>query len=1030
MQTSKTILTPAATINPLVRMAVRNVLKGAMLTGAVAATYGTAQAQQGPPPTASNVADTTLQEVVVTGSRIKQPALESVSPVTSVSVEEIQQTGTARVEDILNQLPQVVGDMGSALANGATGAATVSLRGLGCQRTLVLVNGRRLMPGDPTEGGTSCADINQIPSALIEGVDVLTGGASAVYGADAVAGVVNFKMNDHFEGVRLDVGDGIYNHTQHDGGARADETAAGFIAPTGSTTDGQTSDFTAILGSNFDDGKGNATIYLGYRHTDPVLQGSRDHSACSLTSSGPARVCGGSGTTFPTRFSLPGGVSESVGPGGVLVPTSSLPAGGLFNYASLNYFQRPDDRYTGGAFAHYDLNDHAKVYMEFQFMDDRTYSQIAPSGAFTGSGLATTNGVPNGAWAINCSNPYLSTSEYAAFGCTGPAATNPNTVNVTFGRRNVEGGDRTDDLGHTSYRTVLGIKGDINDAWNYDTYFQNGITRFSEIYTNDVSKLNMSNALQAVTNSAGKVVCAANLTGNNAPGCVPWNIFQPGGVTPAALAYISVPGEDKGYTQELVWEADVTGDLGKYGVKLPMANSGLGLSFGADWRQEKAQLQPDYEFISNDLAGQGSPTLPTEGAFTVWEAYTEARLPLVEDAPFAKSLDLEAGYRFSDYNLSFGSTNTWKIGLQWAPVSDFHVRAGYNVAVRAPNIQELYLQQRVQLDGTLDPCASKPGVAPAASAAACALTGVTTGEYGNIVNNPANQYNGLEGGNPNLKPETADTTTVGLVFTPTYLPTFTATIDYYNIKIKNVIGTYGANLIISTCVNSADPLFCSLIHRAPDTGAGSASNGSLWLGTQGYITDATYNLGELQQQGIDFEFKYTQDAGVVGKFDFDFNGNYDLHFKTTPYVGSGTYDCAGYYGPSCGADGGVSPRIKTVFRVNYSTPLPGFDVWAKWRLIGPVKVQNLSQNPLLAGSIGDLQGIGNQVPGYNYIDLGASYSVTKKITARLGVNNVADKDPPTIQAFYGASVLDSGNTYPETYDWGGRYLFLNVTVDF
>ncbi len=661
-------------------------------------------------------------------------------------------------------------------------------------------------------------------------------------------------------------------------------------------------------------------------------------------------------------------------------------------------------------------------------MDDRTYAQIAPSGAFTGSGLATTAGIPNGAWAINCNNPYLSSAEYGAFGCTGPAATNTTIEDVTFGRRNVEGGDRTDDLGHTSFRTVLGVKGDINDAWNYDTYFQNGITRFSEEYSNDVSKLNMSNALQAVRNPAGQIVCAANLTGNNAPGCVPWNIFQPGGVTPAALAYISVPGEQKGYTQELVWEGDVTGDLGKYGVKLPMANSGLGLSFGTDWREEKAQLLPDEEFISNDLAGQGSPTLPTYGAFSVWEAYTEARLPLVEDAPFAKSLDLEAGYRFSDYSLSFGSTNTWKVGLQWAPVSDVRLRAMYNVAVRAPNIQELYLQQRVELDGTSDPCASATGTLPSATAAQCANSGVTAAEYGKIVNNPANQYNGLEGGNPNLKPETADTTTFGLVFTPTFLPSFNATLDYYDIKIKNVIGTYGANLILGTCINTANPLFCSLVNRAPNTG--TASSGSLWLGTQGYVTDATYNLGELQQQGIDLDMTYRIDAGVAGKFDINLNGNYDLHFKTTPYLGSGTYDCAGYYGPSCGADGGVSPRIKSVLRVNYSTPLAGLDFWAKWRLVGPVKVQNLSQNPLLAGPVDPIEGIGNQVPGFNYIDLGASYAVTKKISMRVGVNNVADKDPPIIQAYYGTSVLDSGNTYPQTYDWGGRYLFANITVDF
>jgi iron complex outermembrane recepter protein len=1011
--------------NPLIKLAVRKALSSAVLSGAALATFGmdAAQAQQAPAASSSD-STTTLTEVVVTGSRIKQPELEAVSPVVSVSTQQIQEAGTARMEDILNQLPQVVADMGSALSNGATGAATVSLRGLGCQRTLVLVDNRRLMPGDPTEAGTSCADLNQIPTALVERVDVLTGGASAVYGADAVAGVVNFIMNDHFEGVRLDLGDGFYNHSQHNGGAQADLAAAGFNIPTGSVTDGQTADFTAIVGSNFADDKGNATAYIGYRHTDPVLEGSRDFSACSLTSSGPKRVCGGSGTTFPTRFSLATG-SFSVGPGGSLVPTSSLPAKGLYNYAATTYFQRPDERYTGGAFAHYDVNEHARVYLEFQFMDDRSLAQIAPSGAFSGSGIATTNGVPNGAWQINCNNPYLSSAEYTGFGCTSPSS----FVNVTLGRRDVEGGNRTDDLGHTSFRSVLGVKGALSDVWSYDTYFQNGITRYSEDYENDVSKLHMANALEAVRTASGQIECLANVTGNNAPGCVPWNIFQPGGVTPAALAYISVPGEQKGYTQELVWEGDLTGDFTKWGVQLPNTNTGLGVSVGADWREEKAQLLPDYEFISNDLAGQGSPTLPTYGEFTVWEGYTEARLPIIQDQPFVKSLDVEAGYRYSEYSLSFGSTNTWKVGLNWAPVSDVRLRAGYNVSVRAPNIQELYLQQRVQLDGTIDPCASSaPGVAPTASYEACANSGVTRAEYGQIISNPANQYQGLVGGNANLKPETADTTTIGLVFTPQFLPAFTGTLDYYDIRIKNVIGTYGANLILTNCLNSANPLFCGLVHRAPNTG--TASSGSLWLGTEAFVTDTTLNLGELQQEGFDFEFNYRLDAGLVGKFDFNLSGNYDLHFRETPYVGSGTYDCAGYYGPSCGATGGIMPRIKSNFRINYSTPLPGFDMWAKWRFIGPVKTQNLSQNPLLAGPVDNISGIGNQVPGYNYIDLGVSYQAMKQVTVRLGVNNLLDKDPPTIQAFYGAAVLDTGNTYPETYDWGGRYLFANVTLDF
>ncbi len=873
-----------------------------------------------------------LTEVVVTGSRIKQPALDAASPVTTVTSAEIQQVGTPRIEDILNQLPQVVGDMGSALANGATGAATVSLRGLGCQRTLVLIDGRRLMPGDPTSGGTSCADLNQIPSDLVERVDILTGGASAVYGADAVAGVVNFVMNDHFEGVRFIANDGFYNHSQHNGGASRDRQPRRVRR-----TDG------------FRDGRTDRGFHRHDRLEFRRRQGQRGSlyrlSAHRSGAAGNARLLGvladllwpGArlrrlGHDVPDALRL---AHRSVSGGSGRLARTHLVAAGVAagtTMRRLNYFQRPDDRYTGGAFAHYDINDHARAYMEFQFMDDRTYAQIAPSGAFTGAGLATTNGVPNGAWSINCNNPYLSGAEYTAFGCTSPAS----FVNVTFGRRNVEGGPTHGRPGHTSYREVAGVKGDINDVWSYDTYFQNGITRFSEEYTNDVSKLHMANALQAVTNPAtGQIQCLANLTGNNAPGCVPWNIFQPNGVTPAAIGYISIPGEQKGYTQELVWEGDMTGDLGKWGVQLPMAKSGLGVSVGADWRQEKAQLQPDYEFISNDLAGQGSPTLPTYGTFTVWEGYTEARLPIMSDMPFAKSLDVEAGYRYSEYSLSFGSTNTWKMGLTWAPVEDVRLRAMYNVAVRAPNIQELYLQQRVQLDGSADPCASPAGTPPSASAAACANSGVTAAEYGHIVNNTSNQYNGLQGGNADLKPETARTSTFGIVFTPQFLPSFNATLDYYDIKITNVIGTYGANLILNNCLNSANPLFCSLVHRAPNTG--TASSGSLWLGTLGYITDGTLNLGELQQQGIDFELNYRQDAGMIGQFDFNLSGNYDLHFKTTPYVGSGTYDCAGYYGPSCGADGGVSPHIKSIFRINYATPLPGLDAWVRWRFIGPVK---------------------------------------------------------------------------------------------
>jgi outer membrane receptor protein involved in Fe transport len=1010
--------------NPLVRAAVRDALKGAMLTGAVAATAAAPSAQAQVMSSADASTDASLQEVIVTGSRIRQPALEAVSPVTTVSTIEIQQSGTTRIEDLLNQLPQVVADMGSNISDGATGAATVSLRGLGSQRTMVLIDGRRLMPGDPTQNGVSSPDLNQIPEALVERVDVLTGGASSVYGADAVAGVVNFIMNDHFEGVRLDVNGSFYNHSQHEGDKTLLEQESGFAtAPPGSVNDGQSKDITAILGGNFADGRGNATVYLGYRVTNPVLQSKRDFSACALTYTSSVKACGGSLTASPAIFSL-GGNYYTIGAGNNVVPASFAGAGNsLYNYAPLNYFQRDDQRYTGGAFAHYDFNDHATAFLQFMFMDDRTDAQVGPSGAFYGSGTGVTGGVPDATWVVNCSNPYLSASELANF-CGGSTA---GDAHLTFGRRNTEGDPRSDDLGHTSFRTVLGLKGNIDDAWSYNTYFLSGITRYSEEYNNDVSANHIANALQAVSqtvNGVTSVVCAANANGaNGAPGCVPWNIFQLGGVTPAQVAYLQVPAESKGFTQENIWEGTLTADLGKHGIKLPTASHGLGVSVGADWRSEKTVFQPDYEYIINDLSGQGSPDLPTSGSFNVWEAYGEARLPILEDQPFAKSLAAEVGYRYSEYNLSFGSTNTWKAGLEWAPVADFRLRGMYNVAVRAPNAQELYLQQRVQLDGSIDPCA---GPTPTASAAQCARSGVTTAEYGNIAANPSNQYNGLIGGNTALKPETADTLTFGVVFTPTFLPTLDLTLDYYDIKIKNVISSYGANLIIQDCVDTGDPFYCSLVHRAPATG--SAGDGSLWIGTSGYISDGTYNLGEQTAQGLDLGVEYKLDAGRVGRFTLGLEANYDLHFKTTPVPGGGTYDCAGYYGDTCGVP---APHVKSRFRVSWNTPVKGLDTWLNWRFVGPVDVENLSQNPLLSGAVAPTgYDLGNHIPGYNYLDLGVSYQVLKQLTARVGVNNLLDKDPPIVEEAYTGNALLNGNTFPQVYDTLGRYIFLNLTADF
>jgi len=340
--------------NPILKRAVRL----ALLAGGVAATAAIHPSVV----QAADVATTgesgpELNEVVVTGSRIASPSLDSISPVTAVSSEEFKQTGVTRVEDLLNSLPQVTADQGSGLSMTANGTATVNLRGLGVQRTLVLVNGRRLQGGDPSaiQGGSggeayaSAGDLNQIPVALIERVEVLTGGASSTYGADAVAGVVNFVMNDHFEGVRVDGNIGIYNHRNKEDWVDPLLTAGGFAPVTGSNWDGSNKDLSIVMGHNFDDGAGNFEGYLGYRRVAAITANHRDHSACVLTDSSSGAVpfsCGGSSTTAPAVFENPAVGKLQVSNAGDLVKQYNH-----FNYGASHYLQRNDERYTAGFFA-------------------------------------------------------------------------------------------------------------------------------------------------------------------------------------------------------------------------------------------------------------------------------------------------------------------------------------------------------------------------------------------------------------------------------------------------------------------------------------------------------------------------------------------------------------------------------------------------------------------------------------------------------------------------------------------------------
>ncbi|HET9398878.1 MAG TPA: TonB-dependent receptor, partial [Sphingomicrobium sp.] len=995
-----------------------------------------------PSTSAEGEAVASSQDIIVTGSRIPQPNLESASPVTVVSSQEVKLSGTTRTEDLINSLPQVFATQGSNISNGSSGTATISLRGLGSVRSLVLVNGKRLQAGDT---GNPVADINFIPAVMIKRVDVLTGGASSVYGADAVAGVVNFIMDTTFTGFRIDGQASAFNHKNRN---RTDITAPndarGFAYPTGWSTNGGAQDISAMFGAAFDDGRGHVTAYATYRTQDPVLQSTRDFTFCALNGLTQTQInnlgrrfsCSGSATSatgtflrYDPNFNFLG-VSQVSG-------NQFVPGTTPFNFNPYNYLQRPNERYNLGAFADYEISPAFKPYLEAMFMDDQTDAVIAPSGDF-----GNTN-------RIACDNALLSDQQRNLL-CQ-PGTTFVDSLNgmgdveQTFTyilRRNVEGGGRTDVLNHNAFRIVAGMRGDAARGISYDAYYQFGQTRRNEHYLNDFSVTRLGRAIDAVAVLDGEIVapgtpgaeimCRATFTGID-PNCVPYNVFQTGGVTPEALQYLQTPGFQEGIIKEKVAHIDATLIGGEYGIQLPWAENGVGLNVGAEYRKEFLDFVVDEAFRTGDLAGQGGPTPPVRGEFDVREMFAEVQLPIVENG-FIHDFNINAGYRFSNYHVAGNSfnTDTYKIASELAPIPDVRFRGSYNRAVRAPNIVELFSPQSLGLSGVVDPCAGAVGpggiVEGGATLSQCQLTGVTAAQYGRISPNPANQYNALFGGNPNLLPEVADTYTLGVVLQPRFIPGLAITVDYWNIKIKDLISAPSFQGVFDACFNG-DAASCALIQRAPGTG-------SLWLGTEGFVELTNQNFSGLGlfTKGFDFQGNYSRRLGGLGTLNLAFVGTYVKELGTPADDAPGTY-----------VGSTPSPKWRHTFRAGLTMP-SGIGISMRWRHFSAVKCRpdidpesitpdNPAGSPFDVGC-GRVDNPNSIIPGNlklssrDYFDLSLSARLAQRLNLRVGVNNIFDRDPPvagqqTIPAGFG-----NGNTYPQVYDALGRYLFAGFTVDF
>jgi iron complex outermembrane recepter protein len=920
-----------------------------------------------------------LEEIVVTGTRIRDANLIASSPVATIDSDDFRFSGTTRVEDLLNSFPQLAPSFDAFTVNPTTGFATADLRGLGTARTLVLVNGHRMQPGGIR---SQARDLNQIPAALVKRVEVLTGGASAVYGSDAMAGVVNFILDTDFEGVSVNFGASGYQHDNDNKYLRPLMDARGFDYPDGNVgPDGRAYNIDLAVGSGFADGRGHAMAYATWRKNRELRQGRRDYSSCALDGSGT--VCGGSGTapipgflTFGTRLD-----GTSFGATVRHAADGSYEVGGppLYNYAPINHFQRPDERWTFGSSVKYEINPRFRPYVETMFANTNTEVQIAESGTFFVND-------PN----FSCADPFLGT-------LCGDIGLDPNEpLFIYLAKRNVEGGPRISAIESNSFRFVTGVEGDLTDAWYYNASYLYGRNSSSEASINDFLIPRIDAAVRGCPPGSFS-------------GCIPYDIWTPGGITEEAAASLSDTGMRQGTTALTVASAFVSGGTG---FTFPTSQDQVSLVAGLEYRKEEYNVRVDANWAEGNFAGGGGPRLPVDGAYDAKEAYFELGIPVFQGGDVLQNLSFDLGYRYSDYSNS-GGVSSYKVGFSSQVTDLVRFRGGFNRAIRAPNVGELFSQQQIALFSGEDPCA---GATPSFTQAQCANTGVTAAQYGTIPTSPAEQYNQFIGGNPDLDPEEADTWTLGFVATP--IDNLQFSVDYYNIEIADQIGTIGAQTVLNFCATTGDPFLCTKVTR-------NAQNGNLWVGsdleTSGFVENLNANFGEFNLNGFDLTAQYRMDM-MGGSLSASVVGSYAMEWEFVPLPGvnpAATYDCASNLNTQC-----QLPEWRHTARLSFARDW--YTLTARWRYIGGLDYENIDGTPGTTDKI-LADELGGSLGSYSFFDLSAGFDVMEQVSLTVGVNNILDKEPPMV----GSTVNPVGNANAlPGYDQLGRFMFASVNVRF
>ncbi|PHZ84711.1 TonB-dependent receptor plug domain-containing protein [Paremcibacter congregatus] len=913
----------------------------------------------------------TFEEVVVTGSRIKRGNLSTPTPVTTLDSEALKVSGTNNVADLMRELPSV-GLSGLSSANSSrliqnSGLNTINLRNLGSARTLVLVNGRRYIAGQP---GSSAVDLNTVPTDLIERVEVITGGASAVYGSDAVAGVVNFILKDDFSGVAIDAQYGLSEKG-----------------------DGDKLKTTLTMGGNFNDDKGNATLHFAYNKEYGVkssARGIKDHwyDITDNTIYDPNHS-----SYVPQGLFFAGGDPWTYDPSGTLVNEYDGDRDG-FDRSPYRTISIPTERILVSGNSHYDIREDVTLYSELMFAQVNTDAKLEPF--YFDTGFLKFGGIP-------ISNPLI------------PQAIRDDAVangvtELGFRRRFLENDGRQAVNSRRTMRILLGLKGEINDQWSWDANYSYGRTTQKQTFSGE---MNIDLAVQSLNTEAdptnpGGVRCADERA--RGLGCVPMNIWGKGSISPEALAYVSADTNLQATITQQVITAGVTNS-----ALFTLPGGDVGFAAGIEHRRESSETINDPLVVAG-LTG-GNKVANTVGKFNVTEFYAETNVPLVEGVSFAQYLGLEAAFRYADYS-TIGGVSSWKVGGEWAPIDDLRFRAVYAKSTRAPNINDLFAGAGQTFPDINDPC---NGVTPTSNnpaQKACLLDPVLAAavDAGPFVVGSFERFDvsGYNVGNPNLNEETAKTITVGAVITPSAIEGLTASVDYFRIKVDNAIQFTGRQLILDKCYESAslDNIYCDQITRRARNSAGGLS------GHLEFINDGPANQGYQLVSGIDFKVNYTMDLD-------EGDLNFGLYYVRT--LSSELQTSDGSVVDQLGDLGG-SANYKNKGNLNITYVNGPLTVAWKVNYLGQIYDSLSVHNARAEASEPDydLNNIGAKI--YNNMQIRYAFGDDQAYEVYGGINNVFNTKAPYLPT--GTSSSNAGSDTSSAYDAIGRYFYLGAKATF